>query len=312
MFVLFGVLAVTGGLMAWTDYSARQGAEAFPPMGQFVEAEGIRLHYIDEGQGQPVVLLHGASGNLRDWKLSIYDDVASKYRAIAFDRPGHGYSDRMPEQGWDPRVQARAIHTALEKMGVEKPILVGHSWAGTLVLAYALQYPDDVGGVLFVAGVSHPWPGGVGVDREIGATPVIGHFFAQTIVTPVSGLVAEAAVESVFAPNPAPEGYAANIGMPLIVRPDTFRHNAEDLAKLKPILREMAPLYPRIDMPFAVVTGDSDDVIWTHLHSDPLPREIKGATMRVLPGVGHMPHHSAPGPVLEELDKLAARVAAAG
>src|SRR6266481_3294033 len=85
----------------------------FPPIGQFVEVEGIRLHYLEAGQGPPVVLIHGASGNLLDFKLSIFDALAEKHRVIAIDRPGLGYSER-PDGPWcGPDCQARLIHDAV-------------------------------------------------------------------------------------------------------------------------------------------------------------------------------------------------------
>ena len=310
MFVtIFAALAIVGGgLLAWTDHSARNASVAFPPMGDFIDAKGVRLHYLDRGEGQAVVLLHGSSGNVRDWTLSIFDEVAARHRAIAFDRPGHGHSARPDEAGWDPRVQARLIREALAAMGVEKPILVGHSWAGAVALAYALDYPDEVGGVLFLAGVSHPWPGGVGVDRTLAAAPVIGPLFANTIVTPAGKIFADRVVKGIFAPNPVPEGYVEGIGLPLVLRPETYVDNAEDLARLKPIVAEMSERYGEIRVPVILIAGEEDQVIWNSLHADALAREVEGARHVVLKGIGHMPHHAAPAAVLAEIDALAARV----
>ncbi|MCP1334840.1 alpha/beta fold hydrolase [Futiania mangrovi] len=306
---LFAALAmVGGGLLAWTDHSARKAVEQYPPLGRFVEAGGVRLHYLDRGEGRPVVLLHGASGNLRDWTQSIFDAVAASHRAIAFDRPGHGHSARPDEAGWDPRVQARLVRAALASIGVEKPILVGHSWAGTVALAYALDYPDEVGGVLFLAGVSHPWPGGVGADRAIATTPVLGALFTNTLVMPVGRAVAGRAIEGVFAPNPVPPGYAEGLGLPLVLRPESYRANAEDLTNLKPIVAEMSERYGEIRVPVTLLAGAEDKVIWNSLHADALAREIEGARHVVLDGIGHMPHHAAPAAVLAEIDALAARV----
>lgn len=108
--------------------------QAYPPVGEFVEIEGHQVHYVDQGSGPAVILIHGASGNLRDWTFSMTERLATSYRVLAFDRAGHGYSSR-PEDGYDPAVQGRLIAKAARRVGVEKALLVG------TVLAAHLRWP---------------------------------------------------------------------------------------------------------------------------------------------------------------------------
>ena len=84
---------------ASTDYAQTVEAK-YPPIGSFVEVNGLTIHYIDEGSGPTVILIHGANSNLRDWKFALVDKLTAKHRVIAFDRPGLGYSDR-PAKGGD-------------------------------------------------------------------------------------------------------------------------------------------------------------------------------------------------------------------
>ena len=301
LFIPFLVLALLWlGTRVWVVHVE----ESFPPLGRFVELSDRRVHVLEAGEGTPVVMLHGASSNLREWQASIFDQVAESHRAIAIDRPGHGWSERNGVDDHDPRVQADVLHGVLQELGAERPIIVGHSFAGTVALAYALQYPDNLGGVLFLSGVSHPWPGGVGWFQDVSAIPVVGSLFANTLFVPGYLRGREAAIEKAFSPNPVPDGYASEAGVALYARPASIRANAKDIVELKPIVAEMAERYHTLDVPLTVLTGDGDEVIWTHLHSGPLAEKVEGAELQVLEGVGHMPHHARPDAVLSAIDAL--------
>ena len=151
--------AVFGGLAAFTIYGVRRIERSHPPAGRFVEVAGGRLHLVELGLADAtvVVLLHGASGNLADMRVALGDRLAQRYRVILVDRPGHGWSDR-PGGSADasPARQAALIHQALDRIGVARAILVGHSWSGALATAYALAYPDAVAGLVLLAPVTHP------------------------------------------------------------------------------------------------------------------------------------------------------------
>ncbi len=83
-----------------------------------------------------------------------------------------------------------------------------------------------------------------------------------------------------------------------MLRPAHFLANAEDVVDLKPFVTAMAPRYGEIKAPTAIVTGDRDGVVYTHIHSLGCARDIPGATLTTLEGVGHSPHHTAPDRVI--------------
>ncbi len=296
--------AAMAGLLLFTNWHRKRVEQRYPPIGRLVRAGEDEMHVIEAGHGTPVVLIHGASSNLREWTASIFDDVAARYHAVALDRPGHGWSTRRTPAGYDPRVQARQCRQVFRQLGLERPILVAHSWAGALALAYALEFPEDTGGILFLSGVSHPWPGGVGWEHEAASLPMLGRLFAWTLVAPGYLVRAEAGIRNVFRPNAPPEDYRTAAATALYSRPSTFLANAADLTRLKPIVREMAPQYPRIKAPLIALTGDQDNVIYTDLHTPPLVAKVPEADLEVLNGVGHMPHHVAPDTVLSAIETL--------
>lgn len=276
----------------------------YPPVGRLVRVGKDGLHVLEAGAGPPVLLLHGASSNLREWTASIFDDIAARHRAVAIDRPGHGWSTRRAGGAHDPRVQARLVNGVIRDLGLKRPVIVGHSWAGAVALAHALEFPDDTGGILFLSGVSHPWPGGVGWEHEAGALPVIGPLLARTLIAPGFLVRADAAIRNVFRPNDAPKGYREAAATALYARPATFLANAQDLTRLKPIVAEMARNYHTLRMPLIALTGSRDGVIYTDLHTPPLVAKVPGAKLEVLNGIGHMPHHVKPDNVLAAIDEL--------
>ena len=299
------VLALIAAVLALFTRLFRGWVEArYPPVGRFVRVGGDDIHVLEAGAGTPVVMIHGASSNLREWTASIFDDVAARHRAVALDRPGFGWSTRRADNAHDPRVQARLCRQAFRALELERPILVAHSWAGGLALAYALEFPEETGGILFLSGVSHPWPGGVGWEHEAASVPLLGRVFAWTLVAPGYFVRADAGIRNVFRPNRPPDHYRETAATALYGRPATFLANAADLTRLKPIVREMAPHYPQIETPLIALTGDEDHVIYTDLHTPPLVAKVPDAELDVLKGVGHMPHHVAPDTVLAAIDRL--------
>jgi len=297
--IIFAALALFTRLFQW------RVEQRYPPVGHMVRVGPDSLHVLEAGEGTPVVLIHGASSNLREWTASIFDDVAKRHHAVAIDRPGHGWSSRRVDTAHDPRVQARLVNRVIRKLGLAQPVLVAHSWAGAVALAHALDYPEQTGGILFLSGVSHPWPGGVGWEHETGALPLIGRLLAWTLVTPGFFVRADAAIRNVFRPNTVAGDYREAAAAALYARPTTFLANAHDLTRLKPIVADMARDYHAIRTPLIALTGDCDSVIYTDLHTPPLVAKVPGARMEVLNGVGHMPHHVAPQTVLEAIDELA-------
>jgi pimeloyl-ACP methyl ester carboxylesterase len=308
----FGILliaaAVLGGLAVLTEFGARRIARAHPPQGRFVEVAGGRLHVLELGSpdAPPVLLLHGASGNLQDMRLALGDRLASRYRVILVDRPGHGWSDR-PDGSADasPTRQAALIHEALERIGITRAIVVGHSWSGALATAYALAYPAAVDGLVLLAPVTHPWPGGVGWYNPILTTPILGPLFGRTVALLLGELLIGPAVNFVFAPKEPPADYRDRTALDLVLRPAELTANAEDLTALKAFVTAQAPNYGAIRTPTMVITADVDKTVSPHIHSETIAAMLPRARLVVLPGVGHMLHHTAAGTVADAIDQIA-------
>ena len=186
--------------------------------------------------------------------------------------------------------------------------MVGHSWSGALALNLALDHPDLVSGLVLLAPVSHPWPGdGISWYYRPATWPVLRRLLTWTLTTPAGLLLMKPTLGVVFAPQDPPAAYIERSRIPLVLRPRAFRANAEDVSGLYRFVVRQSRRYGAIRAPTAIVSGDADTIVWTNLHSRSLEREIPGARLVVLPGVGHMPHHAAPDIVAREIEAVAAR-----
>lgn len=277
-----------------------------PPEGQFVPLADGRIHAVVRGSGPDLILIHGANGNARDFTLDLVGRMARDFRVIAFDRPGFGHSDAFigPES---PSDQARILRAAAAELGVEKPIVLGHSYGGAVALAWALQGGDDLSALVLLAPASHPWPGDLGFWYRLTETG-----FGQNVLLPLVAHLApraamERAVAGVFAPNAVPTGYLDHLGPDLTLSPDQLRLNARQINSLIDHVTVMAPEYPSLTLPIEVLHGTADKTVGLFLHSERLEAEVASAHLTRLDGVGHMPHHARPQAVADAIRRAAKR-----
>ena len=296
--------SVLVGLGAFTFVQARRIEARYPPIGELVDIGGGAIHVVEtpaEGRERGVALLaHGASGNFADMSVALAERLGAEgFRVLSFDRPGHGWSARLFDRAASsPERQAEMLREAAERRGVRQAIVVAHSLAGVIGLAMALNAPQFVRGLVLVSPVSHPWPGGVGWYYPIAAHPFLGALFRRLLLMPLGLAMLGGGVRGVFAPNPIPPQFIERTRVPLVLRPENFRFNAEDVVDLAAAVAALAPRYGAIRAPTAIVTGDRDGVVYADIHSVGCARDIPGASLKVLEGVGHSPHHTAPHEVV--------------
>ncbi len=294
------------------DTRRRTARDEYPPQGRFVEVDGRRVHYVQAGRGPDVVLVHGASGNLRDFTLGFTERLTERYRVTAFDRPGLGYTDPDPAldgpldaRAEGPAAQARLLSRAADRIGIRNAVVLGHSYGGAVAMAWALDH--DPAAAVIVSGATQPWPGGLGPLYIFTASSLGGALVVPLISAFAPAALVRQAVASVFAPQAPPEGYAEHVGAALSLRADSFRTNAQQVNTLRPHLVEMQPRYPDLRLPVEIVHGGADDIVPIDVHSVPLSRQIPEARLTRLEGIGHMPQHAAPESVVAAIERAAAR-----
>jgi pimeloyl-ACP methyl ester carboxylesterase len=271
-----------------------------------VDVSGARLHVVEIGpkSGVPIVMLHGASSNLEVMR-PLAERLARTHRVVLLDRPGHGWSTRENFSDSTPQPQARMIAEALQKLGLGQVIVVAHSWSGALALRIALDHPDRVAGLVMLAPVAYPWPGGVSQYNYAVTAPVVGTLLAHTVMLPLGLLLADSGSRSVFAPQVMPANFVQDSATRLLLRPRELVANAWDLVTLRAAMAEQAPRYGNITAPITIIAGDADKTVSTHIHSQPLARTAKNTKLIVLNGVGHMIQYAAPDLVIAEIEAMA-------
>ncbi|HET6475627.1 MAG TPA: alpha/beta hydrolase [Thermoleophilia bacterium] len=281
--------------------SSRKRAAPAPP-GDFITAGGARVHYVRSGDGPPVVYIHGAKGSVYDCLLSIGPTLAERYTVTAFDRPGSGFSRRPTGGGMTPQAQASVLRAAAVGLGIERPVLIGHSLGAAVALAWAVAAPESIAAVVTLGGYVLP----------LGGRPWVGALLrSPTIVAVTGGLgrsrlgrpLVDAALRRAFAPGPVPADYE-RIAPILALDRANLAGDGEDRRSAEAGLRALQPLYPSLAVPLVIVVG-ADDRMVPPSTSRRLHAIVPGSEFIELPGAGHLPQFTTPGAVLAAVDHAA-------
>jgi pimeloyl-ACP methyl ester carboxylesterase len=252
------------------------------------------------------VLIHGNPGSCRDWD-QVYAPLAKNYRAYAFDRPGHGHSDRPNRTGGvTVDVQARLLNASLQELKVERPILVGHSWGAALAVVYALLYPDQVAALVLLAPAVYESDDGVSYLSKLPGWPVIGDVL-NFLFTPLLGAwLVRTDLTKAFAPHKVPHAYLRHT-LAEWTRPQKVKWYSVDDALLNSSLPAFTPRYPELKLPIAIVSGDSDLIVPAAENAHRLHGALPQSTLTVLEQTGHQIPFTQAQAVLDAVDSVAAR-----
>jgi pimeloyl-ACP methyl ester carboxylesterase len=301
-----GTAAALGAAALYTAKMTRDAERKHPPIGRFLEVDGVRLHYIEQGQGDPLVLIHGNGTLIQDFTVNgLVDRLSERYRVIVIERPGYGYSDR-PRGLWTPRAHATQLEHALHQLGVERAIVLGHSWGTMVAVSLALQAPALVRSLVLLSGYYFPTARMDVVLSSPNAIPGIGDALRHTISPPLARLMLPGGIRAMFAPAPVPESFDRLFPKELMLRPLQLRASAEDAAMMTPAVMELEQHYRGLKLPVVILTGGDDQIADVGRQSKRLHEEISQSELTVLPGLGHMVHHLAPDQVIKAIDRAAA------
>jgi pimeloyl-ACP methyl ester carboxylesterase len=282
---------------------------AHPPRGRLIAIDGLHQHVVELGAdastgAPPIVLLHGAGCNLEDMQLALGERLAARHRVILVDRAGLGFSERKGRRGSSPAYQAAMLRDVLDRLGVDRAIVVGHSWGGALAASFALDHPRRAAGLVLLAPPLYPMFRSMTWLYAAFATPIAGWLYARTLALPFGVLFIGLALSSAFLPQLPPRGYVKRSAALLLLRPATFLANARDVANLKRNLAPQVARYCALAVPTIIITGDRDMVVAPRHHALAFAAAVPGAKLVVLPGIGHMVHHVAADRVIAEIEKL--------
>lgn len=298
--------AALGAAALFNRKKAREAEAETPPIGKFVEVDAVRLHYVERGgEGRPLVMLHGMGSLIQDFLGSgLIDRAAERYRVIAFDRPGYGYSDRARGQMWTPEAQAALIRAACAKLGVERPLVLGHSWGTLPALAYALDFPQEVAGLVLLSGpyftIKRPDP----LLLALPSLPAVGTAMANTTSPLMLRVTGPIALKQVFAPNDIPDRFRTEFPKGLGMRPGQIQAVAGDAGLVQMAELRLSKRYGELKLPVGIAAGDGDRLVPPRF-AERLHAMLPQSRLVVVPGVGHMIHWIALDEVVALIDEVA-------
>ena len=308
--LLLAPLAIVLALVLFTRLYVWRTERRHPPIGEMVEVNGARLHALRVGDPEPgvppLVFIHGASGNLLDQFHAFASHRPPDRAAIFFDRPGQGYSERGGATNDTPDGQADVLCALLDLWGIERAVVVGHSYGGAVAASFALHHPERTAGLLLVSAATHPWPGGKTswYYELMRRRPWLARVFAQTLLVPLGLNRMNCALNGVFSPQPVPSDYYERSATALAIRPAAFLANARDVTSLYDYVTAIAPRYKEIGAPTIIITGDEDAIVHGPWHSEPMHCALPHNRLVVVPGLGHKPDYYATGLVLEAIEAV--------
>ena len=249
-----------------------------PKTAQFADVEGVRVRYLDTGEGPPVVLVHGFASSLDTWG-TVVPELSKKHRVVALDLKGFGWSDR-PEGDYSPRAQAELVMKLATIRGLERFILVGHSFGASVVLAATMAHPERIAKIAlydaFVYEDQIPtffhWSKADGLGetlftlfyKERADERMRLAFYDPSFVT-------EALVESV-------EGQ--------LDRPGTVAAALQTVRQMR--YAEVEAGYKRVQTPALLLWG-REDTVTPLAYGERLSNDLKQARLVVYPQCGHFP-----------------------
>jgi pimeloyl-ACP methyl ester carboxylesterase len=307
--LVLAMAAAAGMAVAATNHRLARRAEArHPPRGRFITIGGVRLHYLDEGVGAPIVLVHGNGVTSEDFLTSgLFASLAAAHRVIAFDRPGFGYSDRPRTTVWTATAQARLLLQAIERIGATRPVLVGHSWGTTVAANMALEAPEAVSGLVLMSGYYRPT---VRPDAALlagPAMPLVGDLMRFTLSPLMARLMAPQILKTLFAPAPVSERFRSEYPISLSFRPSQLRASAAESGLMRREAARLTARLPALAVPTLIVGGEDDRLIDFAHQSKWLASRLAAAELLPIKGAGHMVHHTAPDEVAAAIEAFATR-----
>jgi pimeloyl-ACP methyl ester carboxylesterase len=277
-----------------------------PPIGSFIECEGVRLHYLERGDpvAPSVVLLHGNGSMIQDFVISgLVDHLARRNRVLCFDRPGFGYSQRPRARIWTATSQAALFVKALNQLGVRDPVVLGHSWGALVAVAIGYQNDYPIRGLVLASGYYFPtWRWDFWMMSGP-AVPVLGDLVRYTVAPIISWAILPALFRKLFAPRSVPEDFKDHFPASLTLRPKQLRAAAEESAFLIPEAARLQSRYSSIRCPVHIFHGTGDQIIEPE-QARRLHNVLSRSDLHLVNDAGHMVTYADGGTIAQAVDNL--------
>ena len=283
-------LATVVGTFVFNRATKKKAEAEVPADGKFLEIDGNRLHYVERGDpsAPPILLIHGLGGQVRNFGRALVEDLEKDYRLILVDRPGSGWSTRAPGASCSLWQQAETMAKFIQALGLDRPMIVGHSLGGALALTLAAEHPETVGRLALVCPLTQD-------QTEVPAafkgleirSPLVRRIVAHSIAVPLAVINQEKILAQVFGPEPVPEDFPIAGGGALAARPEAFYETSSDLVAIEHQMPKLVERYPDIRVPVSILYAEGDQLLDPQFHGATTAAQLPDARLEIVPG-GHM------------------------
>ncbi|HTV66976.1 MAG TPA: alpha/beta fold hydrolase [Rhizobiaceae bacterium] len=305
--IVAALIALVGYSVFTTRRIVANAEKAAPPRGTYIEIEGNRIHYVEQGEGRPILFVHGLGAQLNHFRAPIFP-LLSGYRLVALDRPGSGYSTRVRGGKATLTEQARLVAKFIDALKLDRPLLVGHSLGGAVSLMTALNHPDKVAGLALVAPLTAHRDD---IPPQFQALAIRSDLkrwlLSQTLAVPKSLQYAEQTLTFVFGPQKWPDDYGTEGGGWSGLRPSHIYASGTDFVALEHEMPAIEKRYGELKMPVGILFGTADRVLEYDRHGLAMRDKVKGLELELLDGIGHMPQFVAAEKTAAFIKRMAAK-----
>jgi pimeloyl-ACP methyl ester carboxylesterase len=287
---LLVLLAIGTGLAVFTWITARYALSVVRAQGSPINAGGVTFNVHQQGQGQPVILIHGLTGQMRQFTYGVATLLAPHFHVITIDRPGSGHSVRPTGMSADISAQATAIADLIGKLRLGPAVIAGHSLGGAIALTLAVEHPHCVSALALLAPLTH-LPKNYAVPLRFRVFAIgsswLRTLLAWTIATPGSLLCRPVVLGQAFGPEPVPPDYSARGGGLMSVCPHHLIAASLDLQAIPERLPAVCARYHELRIPVQVLFGRQDRILSWKKNGQALVDKVPQATLTLVDG-GHM------------------------
>lgn len=288
--LLLGLPALAAaGLVGFAGLTARRVGRAIPPAGRFVDVAGCRLHWLERGEGPPIVMIHGLGASMHHFSHGMLDQLADEFRVVLVERPGSGHSTGQRGGPANPRAQGNVIAAFVEALELERPVVVGHSLGGTVALALGLDHPRLVSGLALLAPLTEAQSETPELFRGLLIRSSLRRrATAWTLATPAGIRGGPETARVAFSPEAPPGDWAVRGGGLLGLRPSAFEGASADLVAIERDLPGMMARYGVLEVPVAILFGRDDAILDARANTEGAIAAAPGLEVELIEGAGHM------------------------
>ncbi|MED3835631.1 alpha/beta hydrolase [Peribacillus frigoritolerans] len=247
----------------------------------FVKVEDLSIHYEIEGNGEPLVLLHGMSNNSQSWKEQI-QELKEHYTVIAWDAPGYGKSSDPAEEYRHFKEFARILNGMLDQLKLEKIHLLGHSMGAAIAIEYCSLYPNKVNKLILADSTR----GAAALSPEENETKLKNRLFSIENLSTKE--IAEKRIQALLSPHASENVHARVKEIMTQIRPAGYRSVAYSLYHLN----QMSML-SHIAVPVLVICGELDTVTPIK-ESEAIHEKLINSRLVIIPEGGHLCYQENP------------------